>query len=57
VRGDAYRKMTAIFLEQNPWIVVLQPYEDVGLRRYVEFAPSPDQRLELRRFNFRLRRA
>jgi peptide/nickel transport system substrate-binding protein len=55
-RGDAYRKMTAIFLEHNPWIVVLQPYEDYGLQRYVEFTPSPDQQLELRRFNFRLRR-
>jgi peptide/nickel transport system substrate-binding protein len=56
-RGQAYRQMTAIFLAHNPWIVVLQPYEDYGLRRYVEFTPSPDQRLELRRFNFRLRRA
>jgi peptide/nickel transport system substrate-binding protein len=56
-RGDAYRKMTAIFLEHNPWIIVLQPFEDYGLRRYVEFTPNPDQQLELRRFNFRLRRA
>jgi ABC-type transport system substrate-binding protein len=56
-RGEAYRRMTAIFLEENPWIVVLQPVEDYGLRRYVEFTPSPDQQLELRRFNFRLRRA
>jgi len=57
VRRVSYRKMTAIFLEQNPWIVVIQPYGDYGLRRYVEFTPSPDQQLELRRFNFRLRRA
>jgi hypothetical protein len=56
VRGDAYRRMTAIFLEQNPWIVVLQPYENFGLRRYVEFTPSPDQQFDLRRFNFRFRR-
>jgi peptide/nickel transport system substrate-binding protein len=56
-RADAYRRMTAIFLEHNPWIVVIQPYEDYGLRRYVEFTPNPDQQLELRRFNFRLRRA
>jgi ABC-type transport system substrate-binding protein len=56
VRDDAYRKMTAIFLEHNPWIVVLQPYEDYALRRYVEFTPNPDQQLELRRFNFRMRR-
>jgi len=57
VRAEAYRRMTAIFLEHNPWIVVLQPYEDCGLRRYVEFTPSPDQQLELRRFNFRMRRS
>jgi peptide/nickel transport system substrate-binding protein len=57
IRGDAYRKITAIFLEHNPWIVVLQPYEDYGVQRYVEFTPSPDQQIELRRFNFRLRRA
>jgi len=56
-RADAYRKMTAIFLEHDPWIVVLQPYEDYGLRRYVQFTPSPDQQLELRRFNFRMRRS
>ena len=31
-RGEAYQRMTAIFLEHNPWIVVLQPYEDCGLR-------------------------
>ena len=57
LRADAYRRTTAIFLEHSPWIVVLQPFEDYGLRRYVDFTPNPDQQLELRRFNFRLRRA
>jgi peptide/nickel transport system substrate-binding protein len=56
-RAEAYRRMTAIFLEEHPWIVVLQPCEDYGLRRYVEFTPTPDQQLELRRFNYRLRRS
>ena len=56
-RAEAYRKMTAIFLHQNPWIVVLQPVEDYGLRRYVEFTPNPDQQFELRPFNFHMRRA
>jgi peptide/nickel transport system substrate-binding protein len=56
-RGEAYRKMTRIFLEHNPWIVVLQPQEDYGLQRYVEFTPNANQQLELRRFNFRMRRA
>jgi hypothetical protein len=36
---------------------VLQPVEDNGLRRYVAFTPNPDQQIELRRFNFRMRRA
>jgi ABC-type transport system substrate-binding protein len=56
-RAAAYRRMTALFLEHNPWIVVIQPYEDYGIQRYVEFTPSPDEQLELRHFNFRLRRA
>ncbi len=56
-RGEAYRKMTKIFLEHNPWIVVIQPYEDYGLQRHVEFTPNPNQQFEIRRFNFKMRRA
>jgi peptide/nickel transport system substrate-binding protein len=56
-RAAAYREMTRIFLEENPWIVVLQPIEDYGLQRYVEFTPSPDQQFDLRRANCRMRRA
>ena len=56
-RAEAYRRMTAIFLQENPWIVVLQPVEEYGLRRYVEFTPSPDQQFDLRSANFRMRRA
>jgi len=56
-RAETYREMTRIFLEENPWIVVLQPIEDYGLQRYVEFTPSPDQQFDLRRANFRMRRA
>jgi peptide/nickel transport system substrate-binding protein len=55
-RGEAYRKMTKIFMEHNPWIVVIQPFEDYGLQKYVEFTPNANQQFELRRFNFRLRR-
>ena len=56
-RGQAYKEMTKIFLEHNPWIVILQPYEDYGLQKYVEFTPNPLQLIELRRFNFKFRRA
>lgn len=56
-RGEAYRKMTRIFLEHLPWIPVIQPYEDYGLARYVDWTPNPNQQFEIRRFNFRFRRA
>ena len=57
VQAAAYRRMTALLLEHNPWIVVLQPVESYGLQRYVEFTPSADLRLELRPYNLRMRRA
>ena len=56
-RADAYQKMTRIFLEHFPWIPVIQPYEDYGLQKYVEWTPDPLQQLEIRRFNFKFRRA
>ncbi|HEX5532040.1 MAG TPA: ABC transporter substrate-binding protein [Methylomirabilota bacterium] len=56
-RGQAYKEMTKIFLEHFPWLPVIQPYEDYGLQKYVEFTPNPNQQFELRRFNFKLRRA
>jgi peptide/nickel transport system substrate-binding protein len=56
-RGEAYRKMTKIFLEHNPWIIVIQPYEDYGLQKYVEFSPNANQAFDVRRYNLRMRRA
>ena len=56
-RGEAYKKMTEIFFVHNPWIVVIQPYEDYGLQKYVDFTPNPNQQFEVRRFNFHMRRA
>jgi peptide/nickel transport system substrate-binding protein len=56
-RADAYKKMTKVFLEHFPWIPVIQPYEDYGLQKHVEWAPDPLQQLEIRRFNFKFRRA
>lgn len=55
-RAKTYRQMTRIFLDHNPWIAVLQPMEDYGLQRHIEFTPNPTQQLDLRRFNFRIRR-
>jgi peptide/nickel transport system substrate-binding protein len=56
-RGEAYREMTRIFLDHFPWIPVIQPYEDYGLQRYVDWTPNPNQQFEIRRFNFKMRRA
>jgi peptide/nickel transport system substrate-binding protein len=55
-RGEAYREMTRIFLEHLPWVPIIQPYEDYGLQRRVEWTPNPNQQFEVRRFNFRFRR-
>jgi peptide/nickel transport system substrate-binding protein len=55
-RDEAYRKMTKIFLEHFPWLPVIQPYEDYGLQKYVEWTPNPNQQFEIRRFNFKFRR-
>jgi len=56
-RADAYKKMTRVFLEHFPWIPIIQPYEDYGMQKYVEWTPDPLQQLEIRRFNFKFRRA
>jgi peptide/nickel transport system substrate-binding protein len=56
-RGQAYRDMTKIFLENLPWLPVVQPYEDYGLQKVVEWTPNPNQQFEVRRFNLKMRRA
>src|SRR5499427_8861094 len=56
-RGEAYREMTRIFLENFPWLPVIQPYEDYGMQKYMEWTPNPNHQFEIRRFNFRFRRA
>lgn len=56
-RAQAYREMTKIFLEHFPWIPVIQPYEDYGLQKYLEWTPNPNQQFEIRRFAFRFKRA
>jgi hypothetical protein len=41
--------MTRIFLEHLPWLPVIQPYEDYGLQKYVEWTPNPNQQFEIRK--------
>ncbi len=56
-RAQAYREMTKISNEHFPWIPIIQPYEDYGLQKYVEWTPNPNQQFEVRRFAFKFRRA
>ena len=56
-RASAYKEMTQLFLENFPWLPVIQPYEDYGLQKYVDWTPNPNQQFEVRRFNLRLKRA
>ncbi len=56
-RGEAYKEMTKIFLENFPWLPVIQPYEDYGLQKYVEWTANPNQQFEIRKFNFKFKRA
>ncbi|HWP76005.1 MAG TPA: ABC transporter substrate-binding protein, partial [Methylomirabilota bacterium] len=52
-RGQSYKEMTKIFLEHLPWLPVIQPYEDYGIQKYIDFTPNPNQQFEIRRFNFK----
>ena len=56
-RAQAYKEMTTIFLEHFPWLPVIQPYEDYGMQKYVDFTPNPNQQFEIRKFNFKFKRA
>ncbi len=47
--------MTKIFLEYLPWIPVIQPYEDYGVQRYVQWTPNPNQQFEVRKFNLAMK--
>jgi len=56
-RGQAYREMTKVFLEHFPWLPIIQPYEDYGIWKYVDWKPNPNQQFEVRRFALKMRRA
>ena len=49
--------MTKIFLENLPWIPILQPIESYGVQKHVDWKPNSNQQFELRRFNLKLARA
>ena len=50
--------MTKIMLDKAfGGVISMQPYEDYGLQKYVDFTPNPNQQFEVRRFNLKMRRA
>jgi len=56
-RGEAYKEMTKLLLENFPWIPILQPIESYGLQKYLDWKPYPNQTLEIRRFNMKFIRS
>jgi len=36
-----------------PGLPIIQPSEDYGLQKYIDFTPNPSQQFEIRRFNFK----
>jgi peptide/nickel transport system substrate-binding protein len=49
LREDNYKKMTDLFLENFPWLPVIQPVESYGVQNYLSWRPSPNQTLQLRK--------
>jgi hypothetical protein len=39
--------MHPTFLENLPWIPVIQPIESYGVQNYVQWRPSPNQQFDL----------
>jgi peptide/nickel transport system substrate-binding protein len=54
LREQNYRRMFQIFLENFPWIPIIQPYESYGVANYVEWYPYTNQYFNLRAENLRL---
>lgn len=49
LREANYKKMSDIFLENFPWLPVVQPVESYGVQNYLNWRPSPNQTLQLRK--------
>jgi peptide/nickel transport system substrate-binding protein len=49
LREADYKKMSDIFLENFPWLPVIQPVESYGVQNYLNWRPSPNQTLQLRK--------
>jgi peptide/nickel transport system substrate-binding protein len=49
LREEDYRKMTDIFLENLPWIPIIQGVESYGVQNYLQWRPNPNQLFQLRK--------
>jgi peptide/nickel transport system substrate-binding protein len=49
LREADYKKMSDVFLENFPWLPVIQPVESYGVQNYLNWRPSPNQTLQLRK--------
>ncbi len=56
-RDQAYKEMARLELEFLPLIPVIQPMELYGMQKYVDWKPYPNQMMEFRRFNLKIKRA
>jgi peptide/nickel transport system substrate-binding protein len=49
LREANYKKMSDVFLENFPWLPVVQPVESYGVQSYLSWRASPNQTLQLRK--------
>jgi peptide/nickel transport system substrate-binding protein len=49
LRADDYAKMTDIFLQNFPWLPIVQPVESYGVQNYLSWRPNPNQLFQLRK--------
>jgi peptide/nickel transport system substrate-binding protein len=56
LRADDYAKMTDIFLQNFPWLPIVQPVESYGVQNYLSWRPNPNQLFQLRKDVLKLNR-
>jgi peptide/nickel transport system substrate-binding protein len=49
LREANYKKMSDIFVQNFPWLPVVQPVESYGVQNYLNWRASPNQTLQLRK--------
>ena len=54
LRQRNYFRMYEIFLENMPWLMVIQPYESYGVANYIDWYPYANQYFNLRAENLKL---